>query len=220
MSRTLHIYDTNHAPKTYDLSPSGLLIGTHALCTIKLEPIAELIAAFQLAVRVSGQGIEVINLSLQASVLLNERPLPLGRPVNWDISQSLKMGNLIVNWQQEAHEPAQVPQAVAVVPTTVVTALEPAQEGSAPPLQSDAVDSHEYNPSPLTPTVGVTPTTSEDPFAELLNGPGTVPIGADPANLTHPFSMTDHINRNPADPLEQLRSKAATDDDQLLSLLK
>ena len=226
MKRTLHIHSSDQAAKQYDIALPGLLIGQHRLADVQLNAANNSLAAFQLAIRGGEQQLEVINLSHQAAVLLDAQPLPLAQPRIWEKDQQLSIGGTTLHWE-EVVEPEELQPSE---PAPYLTAAaNTAVAGSVATTQKTIAEETSFVPFPTTASASAVdslPMSTEpepsDPFADLLSGPGTVPVGADPSELAHPFSINDTLQRNPSDPLAQLDAKGLGDrgHDQLSSLFK
>lgn len=175
----------------------GVLIGSHALNDWVLIDDPTL-APFCVAIRPQAQqGYEVICLSTQTPVQVNQQNLAFKQRAHWTPVCTLQIGDWHIR-----QLPEETPQQTAIpnVPSPVI---------------SDTPEQAAPTGSTLTPPV------LDDPFADLLNSPGVVPVGAMDLDSTHPFDAERATQRNSANPLEQLQSNQLNaPHDPLSGLLK
>src|SRR5690606_35272746 len=226
MKRTLHIHSSDQAAKQYDIALPGLLIGQHRLADDQLKAANDSLAAFQVAIRGGEQQLEVINLSHQAAVLLDAQPLPLAQPRVWEKDQSLSIGSTTLRWEEVVEPEQPLPSEPAPYLTA---AANTAVAGSVATTQKTIAAETSFVPFPTTESTSTAdslPVSTEpepnDPFADLLSVLGTLPVGAHPSDLAHPYPIIDTLQRTQIDPLAQLDTKGLGDrgHDQLSSLFK
>lgn len=188
---------------TCQLQIPGGTIGSGPENDIVLADEKHTIGKIQAVLRTNAQGdAMLVNLCSTSPIYLNGLILAFKQQAAFGDKDRITLGSYVL---QALTETASEPLAATVSTATTVSAMPAAppaqvpQTELAPAFTEPAAPVSIEEPAPAAPTPP-----AEDIFADLLNSPGTLPVGAPIQAETHPFEIPNASDRNHADPVSLL----------------
>lgn len=180
---------------TCQLQIPGGTIGSSPNNDIVLADEENAIGKVQAVLRMNAQSNAVlVNLCSTSPIYLNGLILTFKQQAVFGKEDRITLGSYVLQTLTET-TPAQAPQP-AMAPAVQPASFEQAEPN---PLASITITVPAEEPAPVAP-----PPPAEDIFADLLNSPGTLPVGAPTRNEAHPFEMDSASDRNHANPVSLL----------------
>lgn len=192
---------------TSQLQVPGGTIGSGPENDIVLADEKHTIGKVQAALRMNAQGDAVlVNLCSTSPIYLNGLILAFKQQAAFGEKDRITLGSYVLQALTETATASQTTAATVSTATTVsaMPASTPAQVPQTvlvPAFTEPAAPVSVEEPAPAAPPP---PPPAGDIFADLLNSPGTLPVGAPIQTEAHPFEIPSASDRNHADPVSLL----------------